>query len=86
MTHTELVVTAVNAAVVGAVGLALWWAFRGRFEALEKRMDALEERVDRLEGRLDGRIDSLQASVDAIRSDLTAIALAVGARPRAGNQ
>jgi hypothetical protein len=68
MTHVEVVVTAVNAVVMGAVGLALWWAFKGRFEGIEKRLDRLE------------------AEVAALRSDLTMVALAVGARPRAGNQ
>ena len=70
----DIVVTAVNAAVTGAVGLALWWDFKGRFEALEKRMDAIEARMGRVE-----------ATVDSLRSDLTIVALAVGARPRAGN-
>lgn len=66
----------INAVVMAGVGLALWWAFRGRFDALEKRMERLEQRMDRLE-------DRLEASVDSLRSDLTAVALAVGARPGA---
>ena len=67
----DLLVTVVNAAVVGAAGLALWWAFRGRFETLEK--------VDHLE-------TSLRSEIAAVRSDLTMVALAVGAGPRAENQ
>jgi hypothetical protein len=66
----DLLVTVVNAAVVGAAGLALWWAFRGRFETLEK--------VDHLE-------TSLRSEIAAVRSDLTMVALAVGAGPRAEN-
>ena len=75
MTHLEVLVAVVNATVMGAVGLALWWAFRGRFEAIEKRIDAVEARMGRLEAEMLG-----------LRSDLTMVALAVGAKPRAGNQ
>lgn len=70
--QVEALSVVTNAVVMAGVGLALWWAFRGRFEALEARLDRLEQRMDRLE-----------ASVDALRSDLTAVALAVGARPPA---
>ncbi len=62
----------INAVIMAGIGLALWWVFRGRFEAIEARMDRFERRMDRLE-----------TSVDALRSDLTAVALAVGARPQA---
>lgn len=74
----EVAGTAINAAVVAAVGLILAWLGKGRFEAMDRRMERLEE-------RLEHRIDSLQASVDAMRSDLTQVALAVGVRPRADN-
>ena len=77
--------TAVNAAVVAAVGLILGWLGKGRFEAIDRRFEAVDERIDRLEERLERRIDALQASVDAMRSDLTQVALAVGVRPRAEN-
>ena len=66
---------------LGSLGLALWWAFKGRFEALEKRMGAIEARMDRLEAQF----DSLRSEMTAMRSDITMIALAVGAKPRAGN-
>ena len=58
-----------NTLVMSGVGVALWWIFRGRFDALGARIDRLDQRMDRLE-----------ASVDLLRSDLTAVALAVGAR------
>ncbi len=48
------------------------------------RSEELKERIDRLEDRVDKRMDAFQASVDGMRSDLTAVALAVGARPRGG--
>jgi hypothetical protein len=67
----------INSLVVSGVGLVLAWLGHGRFVALEARMD-------RLEARLDHRVDALQASVNGLRSDLTAVALAVGARPRTG--
>ena len=91
----NLVAVVINGLVVSAVGIVLAWLGHGRFAALESRMDRLEGRfaggegrldgrMDRLEDRLGGRIDALQASVDGMRSGLTAVALAVGARPRTG--
>ncbi len=74
----EVVSTAINAAVVSAVGLILARLGKGSFQALNGRMDRLEQ-------RLDHRIDTLQASVDAMRSDLTQVALAVGVRGKASN-
>ena len=68
--------TALNASVIGAVGLMLWLAIRGRLVALERRLDRMEERFDR-------RIDRLEEQVVALRADLTQVALAVGAKPRA---
>ena len=81
----ELVSTAINAAVVAAVGLILGWLAKGRFEAIDRRFDAQDQKIDRLEERLEHRIDALQTSVDGVRSDLTQVALAVGVRPRATN-
>jgi hypothetical protein len=85
----ELIGTAVNAGVVAAIGLALAWVMKGRFEAVDKRFDAIDGRLDahdqrmdrmeeRFEQRLDGRFSTLQASIDAMRSDITRVALAVG--------
>lgn len=74
----ELLGTAVNALVVAAVGLILAWMGKGRFDALERRVDGVEDRLAERIGRVEGQ-------VDALRSDLTQVALAVGARPRAGN-
>jgi hypothetical protein len=70
----ELASTAINAAVVAAVGLILAWVGKGQFQAVHRRIDRLEDRMDRF-----------QASLDSLRSDLTQVALAVGARPRAEN-
>jgi len=53
-----------------------------RFDEVNHRFDEVHERIARLEDRFDTRMDSFQASVDGRRSDLTAVALAVGARPR----
>lgn len=92
-TSVDLAGTAINAAVVAGVGLILGWlgrgqyrAFERRFEGFERRFEGIERRMERLEERLEHRIDALQASVDAMRSDLTQVALAVGVRPRAGNE
>lgn len=92
-TSVDLAGTAINAAVVAGVGLILGWlgrgqyrAFERRFDGIERRFEAMEHRMERLEERLEHRIDALQASVDAMRSDLTQVALAVGVRPRAGNE
>jgi len=65
----DLLVAAVNAAVVAAVGLILGWLGKGRIDKLEARIDRLEERVDR--------------GFESVRSDLTRVALAIGVRPEA---
>jgi hypothetical protein len=78
----DVVSTAINAAVVAAVGLILAWLGRGRFEEHDRRMEQLEQRLDhRMDGweqRMDHRMGGLeqrmggfQASLDALRSDLT---------------
>ena len=79
----EVAGTAINAAVVTAVGLILAWLGRGRFESIDRRFEAQDRRIDRLEERLEHRFDSLQTSLDAMRSDLTQVALAVGVRRKA---
>jgi uncharacterized membrane-anchored protein YhcB (DUF1043 family) len=81
----ELLSTAINAVVVGVVGLVLARLGKGRFEAVDRRFEALEGRIDRLEERLEARMDSFQGSLDALRSDLTQVALAVGVRGRVTN-
>ena len=85
----DFVATAVNALVVGAVGLLIALLGKGRFNALEQRIDRFETQMDarfvRLEEQFDARFTRLEAQVDALRSDLTRVALAVGARPQAGN-
>lgn len=81
----DLLVSGINAMVVGAVGLALAWLGKGRFEAVEDRFERIEDRIDRLEERFETRMDSFQSSLDGLRSDLTQVALVVGARPRAEN-
>jgi hypothetical protein len=81
----DLLVSGINALVVGAVGLALAWLGKGRFDAVEKRIDRLEERFQTRMDSFQTRMDSFQSSLDGLRSDLTQVALAVGARPRAEN-
>jgi chaperonin cofactor prefoldin len=74
--------TAINAAVVAAVGIILAWLGKGRFEALEKQIEARFEALENRVAALERRMDQFQASLDSMRSDLTQIALAVGARHR----
>jgi hypothetical protein len=54
--------------------------------SLESRIDgvqsSLESRIEGVQGSLDAFRSDVQRSFDGLRSDLTAIALAVGARPR----
>jgi len=71
----DVIGSVVVSVLVIAVGVLLSWLTSGRF-------DEVHERIARLEDRFDTRMDSFQASVDGLRSDLTAVALAVGARPR----
>jgi predicted component of type VI protein secretion system len=73
----------INAIVMAGVGLALWWVFRGRFEALERRIDRLEEGIEKRLDQFEARMDRFETILDSFRSDLTAVALAVGARPQA---
>ena len=75
----DLVGTGINAGVVSVVGILLAWFGGGRF-------DALNRRIDRQEERFGARMDAFQASLDVMRSDLTQVALAVGAKQRAGNR
>jgi hypothetical protein len=89
----ELTSTIINGVVVAVVGGLLAYLMIDRFkhvdagfEAVERRMDRLDDRMDRFDDRMDrlgGRFDSVDGRFDSVRSDLTAIALAVGAKPRA---
>ncbi|MGH2555840.1 MAG: hypothetical protein ACRDHO_09020 [Actinomycetota bacterium] len=92
----EVLTTAINAAVVGAVGLILAWLGKGRFEAMDVKIERLERRlehrIEQLEQRLDHRIvglehrmDRFEVALDTMRSDLTQVALAVGVDRRANN-
>jgi hypothetical protein len=85
----DLVAAAANALVVAAAGLLIAWLGKGRFDTLDERIDRLEAQIDarfvRLEGQVDARFVHLEGQVDGLRSDLTRVALAVGARPQAGN-
>jgi hypothetical protein len=79
----SLVVSLINALVVGAVGIVLAWLGKGRFDGLDARIDRLEERMDRFEVRTDRFQEHMEARMDALRSDLTQVALAVGVPRRA---
>ncbi|HET7236611.1 MAG TPA: hypothetical protein VFK59_09285 [Actinomycetota bacterium] len=81
----DVTAVAINAAVIGAVGLILGWLGKGRFEAADRRFDRLEDRLEHRMDTLERRMDTFQASMDVMRSDLTQVALAVGVRPRATN-
>jgi hypothetical protein len=82
----DLAGNAINALVVGVMGVILAWLAKGKFEAIDRRFASIERRIDRLEERVEARMDAFQTSLDGMRSDLTQIALAVGARPRAADQ
>ncbi len=89
----HLLGNAINALVIGAVGLALASLGRGqfraltaRFEAVDRRFEGIETRIDRLEERFEARMDAFQSSLDGMRSDLTRVALAVGAGPQAAER
>jgi hypothetical protein len=69
--------TIINAIVVGAVGLILAWMVHGTRSELKGEIGQL-----RAEVRAD--ISGLRREIGELRSDLTQVALAVGARPRAG--
>ena len=70
----DLLVVAINAVVIAAVGGIVAWLGRGRFEAIDRRFDSLEtrldDRFDSLETRLDGRIDGLETRLDGRTDEL----------------
>jgi hypothetical protein len=82
----ELTSTIINGVVVAVVGGLLAYLMIDRFKHVDARFESVEHRMDRLDDRmdrLDSRFDSVDGRFDSVRSDLTAIALAVGAKPRA---
>ena len=88
----DLAATAINAAVVVAVGTLLGWQINSRFKALDGRIDDVKDdmatRMDGFERRMDGferRMESFQVSIDGMRSDLMRVALAVGAETERGS-
>jgi hypothetical protein len=72
----ELTSTIINGIVVTLSVGVLGYYLRDRFRQVDARFDAVERRMERLE-------DRVESSIDSLRSDLTAVALAVGAKPRA---
>lgn len=70
----ELLNTAVNAAVVGAVGLLLSLQINRRFREVDRRFEEVNRRFE----QVDRRFETMEARLDAIRSDLTTVALATG--------
>ena len=63
----ELLGTAINAAVIAVIGVAMTWLAKGKFDAADARIDRLEggltARMDRLEGGLTDRMDRLEAGL-----------------------
>jgi tetrahydromethanopterin S-methyltransferase subunit G len=89
----ELSSTLINAAVVAAVGIGLAYIMVDRFRFIERqfaeidrRFEAIDHRFDAIDRRFEAiehRIDRLDEKIDAVRGDVTALAIAMGARPRA---
>jgi hypothetical protein len=95
----DLVQTIVNAVLLGAVGLILGRMFHGLRAVVTAHIAELrtEVRADTAELRTEVRADiaelrtevradisDVRREIGELRSDLTQVALAVGARPRAG--
>jgi hypothetical protein len=81
----DLVSTAINAAVIAAVGILLGRQAKGRFEN-DLRLARIEAKLESHDSRfdaIDARLGSFERSLDGLRSDLTRVALAVGAGPAA---
>ena len=70
--------------LVVAVGFLLARVTSARSDELKERIDRFGDRVDKRMGGFEKRLEAFQTSLDGLRSDLTAVALAVGARPRGG--
>jgi hypothetical protein len=87
----------INALTVVAATAVITWFLHGRFEGVEKHILRLDDRLESVRSELRselgaeigsvrselrGEISSMRSELVAMRSDLTAVALAVGARPR----
>ena len=83
----------VNTSAVAVATVIITWFLRERFEAAEKHVDRLDDRLESVRSELGSEIATLRSELgseiaavrselSATRSDLTAVALAVGARPR----
>jgi hypothetical protein len=90
----EIVQTLTNALVVAFAAAVLGWMISGlrretRQEIASLRAEVREE-IQALRAEVREEIGTLRAEfreeIRALRSDLTQVALAVGARPRAGNE
>lgn len=81
----DLLPTAINAAVLAAVGLILGWLGKGRIDRLDRELADLRAEMNQRFGEVHTRIDRLEERMevrfDSVRSDLTRVALAVGVRP-----
>ena len=64
----ELLGVAVNAVVVSAAGLSLWWVFRGRFAVIEARLGGVDHRIQGLEARIDDRMSGLGTRIDGLEA------------------
>jgi hypothetical protein len=76
--------TIINAAVVGAVGLILAGMVRGTRAEIGQLRAEVRADISNLRTEVRADISGLRREVGDLRSDLTQVALAVGARPRAG--
>jgi hypothetical protein len=76
--------TIVNASVVGAVGLILAWMVHGTRSEIGQLRAEVRADISNLRTEVRTDISELRREFGELRSDLTQVALAVGARPRAG--
>jgi len=86
----EVVQTAINALVVGAVGVALARMTQNlrqelKAEIAELRVEVRGE-IGAFRADVKGEMGDLRSELREVRSDLTRVALAVGSERRAGHQ